>query len=162
MDRAPVGPDSLSYRSGGYRYVLSFDEDCLTVDCQRPPTYSKVIRTPLRDLKTELETERWIPDSARTRGTEARYLLTAAVVVFFSDVHRYVPLFAPACLLLAAMAVYRAFQSSWPLAKTVIRRDDGGYVESIPHIGALEAARKTFEDALLRAVTAARSDEHAP
>jgi len=162
MDRAPVSPDSLSYRSGGYRYVLSFDEDYFTVDCQRRPIYSTVTRTPLRDLKADLPTERWMPDSARSRGTEARYLLTGAVVVFFSDIHKYVPLLAPACLVLAAMAVHRGFQSFWPLAKTVIRRDDGGYVESIPHIGALDAARKTFEEALFRAVKIARGDEHAP
>ena len=157
-----MGPDSLSYRSGGYRYVLSFDEDYFIVDCQRQPTYSRITRTPLLDLKAELPTERWMSDSARSRGAEARYLLAGAVVVFFSDIHTYVPLLAPACVVLAAMALYRAVQSSWPLAKTVIRRDDGAYVASIPHIGGLESARKTFEAALLRAVTVARSDEHAP
>jgi hypothetical protein len=160
MDRPPLEPDRLSYRSGGYRYSLSFDEDYLTVDCQRRPTYSKVAKTPLRDLKAELTTERWIPDSARSRGTEARYLSAIAVVVFFSDAHKYVPLLAPVCLLLAAMAMYRAFQSSWPLTKTVIRKDDEGYVESIPHIGGLEIQRKAFEEALSRAVKAARNEDH--
>ena len=158
MDRPPLEPDRLSYRSGGYRYILSFDEDYLTVDC-KGPTYSKVTKTPLRDLKAELTTERWIPDAARSRGAEARYLSAIAVVVFFSDVHKYVPLLAPACVVLAAMAMYRAFQSSWPLTKTMIRKDDEGYVESIPHIGGLETQRKAFEEALLRAVKAARNEE---
>jgi hypothetical protein len=99
MDRAPVGPDSLSYRSGGYRYILSFDEECFTVDCQRLPTYSKVTRS------------------------------------------------------------YRAFQSSWPLTKTVIRMDDDGYVEAIPHIGSLEVERRRFEEDLVRAVKVARNEE---
>jgi hypothetical protein len=162
MDRPPAGPNSLSYRSGGYRYVLSYDEEYFTVDCQHPPTYSKVTRTLLRDLKPELPTERWIPASARSRGIEARYLSTVAVVVFFSDIHRYVPLLAPACLVLAAMAMYKAFQSSWPLIKTVIRRDDDGYVECIPHIDGLEAERKRFEEDLVRAVRVARNEEHAP
>jgi hypothetical protein len=89
MDRPPLEPDRLSYRSGGYRYVLSFDDDYLTVDC-KGPTYSKVTKTPLRDLKAELTTERWIPDAARSRGAEARYLSVVAVVVFFSDIHKYV------------------------------------------------------------------------
>ena len=158
MDGLPLDSGRLSYRSGGYRYVLSVDDDHLTVDCQRP-TYSKVTKTRLKGLRPELTTERWMPDSARRRGTEARYLLAAAVVVFFSDVQKYIPLLAPMCVVLAGTAMYRAIQASWPLTKTVIRTDDEDYVASIPHIGSLEVRRKAFEDTLLRFIRAARNED---
>jgi hypothetical protein len=161
MDRLPHDSRRLSYRNGGYRYALSVDDDYLTVDCQGA-TYSKVTKTPLKTLKAELTTERWIPDYSRGRAYEVRYLLAGAVVVFFSDVNKYVPLLAPACVVLAAMAMHRAFQAAWPLTKTVIRNDNDEYVVSLPHIDRLESQRKAFEETLLRFISAARNEEHAP
>lgn len=161
MERPAHDSRRLSYRNGGYRYILSIDDDYLTIDCQGS-TYSRVTKTPLKTLRAELATERWISDYSRGRAYEVRYLLAGAIVVFFSDVNKYVPLFAPACLVLAAMALHRAFQASWPLTKTVIRNDHDEYVTSLPHIDKLQSERKAFEETLLRFIIAARNEEHAP
>lgn len=157
VEDLPLNARSLAFRWNGLRYTLTLEAETLKVDYDSA-TYSKSEKSPLDSLSPDLRRERWVPDSAWRNGKEARYLLLLAVIVYFSKLHEFIPLLAPVSLAMGLILVVQGVRRSLPLVKTNIYTEDNDHVISIPHFKHLDQQRRSFEEALVRQIKAARGD----
>lgn len=151
----PLNARSLAYRSLGQRCTLDFDEEYLTCSFHDHPALT-ITKTPLWRIMPELLVDRSLAPSFRSCGSVVRYSLAGGVIVWFSDIRPHVPLLAPVLFLCAAHSLYLIFRGAFPLEKTKVVSEWGEEIAVIPHHEEIATRRKSFEEALLRAVREAR------
>jgi hypothetical protein len=150
-----MNAQSLTYKIDGHRCTLEFDEDYLT--CSRVDRASLIVtKTHLWRIMPELLVDRSVPESSRDYGRVSRYSLLAGVIVWFSEIRLHVPLLAPVLFGCAAYSLYRVLRAIWPLEKTKIMTDYAEELAVIPHHQEMTNRRKSFEEALLKAIRECR------
>ena len=157
-DTPPLNARALHFRWRGHTYDLSYSERYLTCTWANR-CYSGTTKTALWRVEREFITDRQPPERVLALARHGRWMFAAGIIVWFSQVRALIPLLAPALLLFALVSFARCVWLLYPVPCTRILGRYGEQLAAIPHLPALESARRRFEEGLQAALRAASEDD---
>jgi len=152
----PLNARSLSFRWRGTTYDVSVENHFLTTTAGSGP-FRTTTKTPLSNLLEEFVVDTPRSSTAQFHTQRFLYSLTAALIVQFSAVPRFVPALASVLFGFALIHFVGLLRNVTPIQQTRVLNYYSGVVFAIPHLPQLEVSRRRFEDQLRDAITKSKA-----